>query len=420
MGRTLTVETPAVFAPLWKSARHKGAHGGRGSGKSHNFAEMGIVRCLSQPGTRMVCVREVQKSLKESVKLLLEDKIQVFQLGTIFDVQHDRIIAPGGGLILFQGMQDHTAESVKSLEGFDIAYVEEAQTMSQRSLELLRPTIRKPGSEMWYSWNPKNAEDPIDKFLRGPELPTGAVVVQANYGDNPFFPDVLEQERLDDQRLNPDRYGHIWLGDYEPTAIGALWNRAIFHHHRREKGRLPDFKRIVVAIDPQGKKGLEPGDTDDTGIVCVGLGIDGRGYVLADATLNETPAKWAKRALSVYDAHDADALVVEINYGGQMVKHTLESQRPGVRVVEVTATRGKHVRAEPISALYEQGLVSHIGTFQELENELCLFTAYGYEGRGSPNRADALVWALTDLFPQMVMGRGSDKLLDGFKGASVL
>lgn len=416
LGRTVRVKTPAVFAPLWKPARYKGAHGGRGSGKSHNFGEMGVVRCQSDPGTRMVCVREVQKSLKESVKLLLEDKIQAFGLGQEFDVQHDRIITPGDGLILFQGMQDHTAESVKSLEGFDIAYIEEAQTLSQRSLELLRPTIRKPGSEIWASWNPRSADDPIDKFLRGINPPPDSAVVQANWRDNPFFPKVLEAERVHDQQTNPDRYGHIWEGDYEPAAIGAIWNRANFHAYRRERGKIPRLTRIVVAIDPQGKKALEPGETDDTGIIAAGLGEDGRAYVLADATLNDTPKRWATRALSVYDGLDADAIVVETNNGGDMVRHTVESVRPGVHVIEVTATRGKHVRAEPISALYEQGLVSHVGTYNELENEMCLTTAWGYEGTDSPNRMDALVWAMTELLPQLTVRTPRDDYEDDYMG----
>lgn len=392
-----------VFKPLLSPARHKGAHGGRGSGKSHFFGEQIIQDSLEIPGLRTVCIREVQKSLKESVKLLLEDKIKAMNVGGAFDVQHDRIVTPGDGLVLFQGMQDHTAESVKSLEGFHRAYAEEAQTLSKRSLELLRPTIRAPGSQLWYAWNPRNPEDPVDDFLRGTgsDEERDAIVVQANWRDNPFFPDVLDEERLDDQRNNPERYDHIWEGGYEPVAKGALWKRANFHQYRRAEDKLPDFKRVVVAIDPQGKKGLEPGQTDDTGIVAAGHGVDGRGYVLADATLNDSPSRWARRALSVYDAWDADAIVVETNFGGDMVKHTVQSERPGVRVIEVTASRGKHLRAEPISALYEQGLVSHVGTHSELEGEMCLTTPYGFEGKHSPNRMDAAVFALTELFPQI-------------------
>lgn len=403
LSQTLQIRTARVFEPLLAPSRYKGAHGGRGSGKSHFFGELGVESCLMYSGRRIVCVREVQKSLKESVKRLVEDKIETMGVGGQFQIRTDHIMTPGGGIILFQGMQDHTAESIKSLEGFDVAYVEEAQTLSQRSLEMLRPTIRKPGSEIWFSWNPRSAEDPVDKFLRGPTPPKNAVVVQANWRHNPFFPDVLQEERLHDQKTNPDRYGHIWEGDYEPAAIGAIWNRANLHANRKEKA--PVLKRIVVAIDPQGKKALEPGETDDTGIIASGLGEDNRGYVLGDATLNGTPREWARRAIAMYDALEADAIVIERNFGGDMVRHTVESVRPGIRIIEVTATRGKHVRAEPISALYEQGMVSHVGTFTELENEMCQTTAWGYEGPNSPNRMDALVWGMTELFPDLTPKR---------------
>jgi phage terminase large subunit len=186
----LQIQTPKVFVPLLDPARYKGGHGGRGSGKSHFFGEMLIERSVMEK-TDAVCVREVQKSLKQSVKKLLEGKIAALNAGAYFDVQDAQIKSTHGGLIMFQGMQNHTAESIKSLEGFDIAWVEEAQSLSQRSLDLLRPTIRKPGSELWFSWNPRESTDPVDALLRGDEPPPGAVVVEANYMDNPWLPDEL-------------------------------------------------------------------------------------------------------------------------------------------------------------------------------------------------------------------------------------
>ena len=125
---------------------------------------------------------------------------------------NDRIETDAGGLIIFQGMQDHTAESIKSLEGFS-AWVEEAQTMTERSLEMLRPTIRAEGSQIWMSWNPRLASDPVDKFMRGENPPPDSAVVQVNYTDNPWFPKELEAERAFDEKNNPTRYRHIWLGD---------------------------------------------------------------------------------------------------------------------------------------------------------------------------------------------------------------
>jgi len=173
----------------------------------------------------MACIREVQKSLKDSAKHLIETKLKKFGLGEAqgFKVFKDVIETPGDGLIIFQGMRDHTADSIKSLEGFHRAWVEEAQTLSGKSLELLRPTIRTAGSELWFSWNPRNPRDPVDKMLRGSHMPTDAIVVQCNWRDNPWFPNELEQERQDCQSTDPDRYGHIWEGEYARVYEGAYF-----------------------------------------------------------------------------------------------------------------------------------------------------------------------------------------------------
>lgn len=178
------------------------------------------------PGFRSVCIREVQKSLKDSAKRLIEDKIRTLGVGPHFDVQNDKIISRGGGVILFQGMQDHTAETIKSLEGFNRAWAEEAQTLSERSLAMLRPTIRAQDSEIWASWNPRRKADAIDNFLRG-KAPEGSIVVQANWRDNPWFPAVLEDERQLDLKLYPERYDHIWEGDYAKAFEGAYFVKGL-------------------------------------------------------------------------------------------------------------------------------------------------------------------------------------------------
>jgi phage terminase large subunit len=219
----LEIATPRVFLPLLEPARYKGAHGGRGSGKSHFFAEMLVERCVMHPGTRWACIREIQKSLEQSVKRLLEDKIQKLGVGHMFDVQKFEIGTPGGGVIIFQGMQNHTADSIKSLEGFDGAWVEEAQSLSQRSLDLLRPTIRKDGSELWFSWNPSQNTDPVDVLLRGESLPPRAIVIQANYTDNPWLPEVLRQEMEFDRARDPDKYAHVWLGEYQRNSEARVF-----------------------------------------------------------------------------------------------------------------------------------------------------------------------------------------------------
>lgn len=220
----LQVPVARVFVPLLAPARYKGAKGGRGSAKSHFFADKLVTRAVTRP-TRAVCVREVQKSIAKSVKQLIEDKIRARGLERFFRIleTHIEVVAgPGkGGRIDFQGMQNHTADSIKSLEGYDIAWVEEAQSLSQRSLDLLRPTIRKAGSELWFSWNPEKPTDPIELLLCGPNPPKGAVVVTANYVDNPWFPDELRDEMEGDRLRDPDKFAHVWLGQYKKVS-GSL------------------------------------------------------------------------------------------------------------------------------------------------------------------------------------------------------
>ena len=247
----LRIETPEAFVPLLKPSRYKGAHGGRGSGKSHFFAELAVEDALRFPGDynegiRFACIREVQKSLKESAKLLIEDKLRKFGLGERqgFKVFEKVITTPGDGIFTFDGMRDHTADSFKSKEGFHRAWCEEAQTISDRSLTLLRPTIRweakdGTGSELWFGWNPQRPTDPIDRLLRGPNTPTGSTVVQANWRDNPWFPSVLEQERLDDLRNAPEKYPNIWEGEYATVLSGAYYARSLTE--AQHQGRIGFF-----------------------------------------------------------------------------------------------------------------------------------------------------------------------------------
>lgn len=236
----LQINTPRVFVPLLGRSRYKGAHGGRGSGKSHFFAEMLIERCLMEK-TDAVCVREIQKTLNQSVKKLLEQKIEDLGVGALFEVQESQIKTPKGGRIIFQGMQNHTADSIKSLEGYDIAWVEEAQSLSQRSLDLLRPTIRKQGSEIWFSWNPNLASDPVDVLLRGENPPPDSVVVKANWSDNPYLPGVLRADLEYDQRRDPDKYAHIWLGEYQRNSEARVFRNWTIEEFTRPKGTVHRF-----------------------------------------------------------------------------------------------------------------------------------------------------------------------------------
>jgi phage terminase large subunit len=239
---TLKIPTAKVFEPLLTPARYKGAHGGRGSGKSHFFGELLVETCQAERGTLAVCIREAQRTLAQSSKRLIESKIGSLGLGHGFKLFNDKIETPGDGLVIFRGMQDHTADSIKSLEGFKIAWVDEAQTLSGRSLALLRPTIRAAGSELWASWNPRRKSDAIDDLLRA-RKPEGAILVNANWRDNPWFPAVLDEERRLDLKLYPDRYAHIWEGDYVGAFEGAYFAELLAQ--ARAQGRVGK-----VAADP--------------------------------------------------------------------------------------------------------------------------------------------------------------------------
>lgn len=242
MTAALRIETPRKLAPLLQPARYKGVHGGRGSGKSHFFAEMLVEDHIRNPGSRSVCIREVQKDLTHSSKKLIEDKIASLGVGRMFNIQAREIVTPGDGVIIFQGMQDSTAESIKSLEKFQRAWVEEAQTLSERSLTLLRPTIRTEGSEIWASWNPRRKSDAIDAFFRRSDL-DDAIVVEMSWRDNPWFPTVLDAERRRDLKLYPDRYEHIWEGGYAQALEGAYYARQLMT--AKTEGRI-----TRLAADP--------------------------------------------------------------------------------------------------------------------------------------------------------------------------
>lgn len=197
-----------------------------------------------------------------------------------------------------------------------------------------------------------------------------------------------------------DKYEGTRLGRQELNAEilddlpGALWTRDAIDGHRVRQA--PDLQRIVVAVDPSGTKG-ESDDGDEIGIVVAGKGVDGRAYVLADRSCKLSPDGWGRRAVAAYEEFKADRIVAERNFGGAMVEHVIRTIDRKAPYKEVTASRGKVARAEPVAALYEQGRVSHVGSFPEIEDQLCMIDASGYVGEGSPDRADALVWALTEL-----------------------
>lgn len=193
-------------------------------------------------------------------------------------------------------------------------------------------------------------------------------------------------------------------GEFAEATPNALFDEADIDKWRVMDGAVPQLVRVVVAVDPSGSGDEDNADNDEIGIAIAGLGVDGVGYVLEDCSIKAGPATWGKVSTDAYDRHKADCVVGETNYGGDMVRATIQTARPRTPFKKVTASRGKHLRAEPFSALYEQGKVRHVGLFPRMEDELCALTTTGYTGSGSPNRADAVIWALAELFPGIVAG----------------
>lgn len=222
---TLRIETPRAYLPLTAPARYKGLKGGRGAGRSHFFGESLIEAMVCEPGVRAVCLREHQVTLEQSVKRLLEDKILKHKLGAMFKVTDTEIRGPGDGLAIFKGLKSYTADSIKSLEGYKYAWVEEAQTLSQRSLDLLRPTMRAPGSEMWFSWNPRLPTDPIEQLLCGEGgPPPNSVVLHTTFRDNPWFPEELRVDMEWDRGRDPEKYQQVWEGGYETRSEARVFH----------------------------------------------------------------------------------------------------------------------------------------------------------------------------------------------------
>lgn len=243
MAETLQIDTPRWFLPILAPARNKGIHGGRGSGKSHAVAEYIVERCLMEK-TDVVCIREIQRTLAQSVKRLLELKIENLGVGHLFDILQSEIRGKNGSLIIFAGMQQHNSDSIKSLEGFDIAWVEEAQSLSQKSLDLLRPTIRKEMSELLFTWNPNLKTDPIDAFMRAEKPPPNSVVIEVNHFDNPWFPEVLKTEMEYDKARDYDKYLHVWMGGYQQNSEAR-----VFKNWRVEEFEAPDGAFFRLGAD---------------------------------------------------------------------------------------------------------------------------------------------------------------------------
>jgi phage terminase large subunit len=244
--RAIRIKTADVFLPLLEPFRYKGAWGGRASGKSRFFGGCMIEDHLRYPGLASVCIREVQKDLSKSAKRLIERTLQAYGLSEKdgFKVFKSVIEAPGDGIIIFNGMQEHTKESIKSLEDFDRMWAEEAQTLSNGSLSMLTPTFRSPGNEMWFSWNPRLRRDPVDMIFRGEIKPRNSVGVETHWSKiKKFLDSSVEEERLNCMDMKPEEYPHIWDGDYVSISSSAYYSKDILA--ARHENRIG-----VVAHDP--------------------------------------------------------------------------------------------------------------------------------------------------------------------------
>lgn len=246
----MRAQFPSKLKPLFQSARYKVFHGGRGSGKSWGVARALLI-LARQKKLRILCTREVQKSIKDSVHALLSDQIAALGFGKDFQVLETEIrCTVTGSVFLFGGLQQHTVESIKSFEGCDIVWVEEAQSVSGKSWDVLIPTIRKPGSEIWVTLNPQlESDETYQRFIAIP--PPGAVVIEMNYTDNPWFPEVLEAERIHAQKtMKREKYAHIWEGKCMPAVEGAIYFDEVAK--AEEEGRItrvtPDKLLKVHAI----------------------------------------------------------------------------------------------------------------------------------------------------------------------------
>ena len=415
----LDFRTAEVFAPLLQPARYKGAHGGRGSGKSHFFAELGIDDALRWPyeageGLRLLSGRQIQKSLKESAKALFEAKLAKYRLGEAegFKVYSDRIGLPKDGLIMFTGMQDHTADSVKSLEGFHRAWIEEAQSLTDFSFSLLRPTIRwedaKRGlaSEIWASWNPRRKTDAIDKFLRA-NKPKNAIVVRANYDTNPWFTGVLEEERLNDFEHDPEGYAHIWLGEYATAHKGAYFTKWI--NQARQEGRIGKFSADhllhkkaywdigvsdhgVVWVCQRVGQGLRVIDHHEATGQPVGYYLDwlrSNGHGAAECVL---PHDSEHR-----DAATAIKFIDHVRKGGFQAR-SIANQGRGAAMKRVTATRNLFNRIEIDAEKCAAGLEA-LGFYHERKDE-SRDIGLGPEHDWSSHSADAFGLMCSDFEPE--------------------
>jgi len=422
----LTARQLAAQEVLAGEATHCMLFGGSRSGKTFLLVRNVCMRALKAPKSRHAILRFRFNAIKASVVMDTFPKVMDLAFpGVKYTLSKTDWFAEfeNGSQIWFAGLDDkERTEKILGME-FVTIYLNESSQIPQGSRDIAvtrlaqqvnqvidgkEPVALKP--RMYYDCNPPSKVHWTYRLFvekRDPETkqpihnPGDYAHFQINPQDNA---ENVSAGYLDTLRNLSARLQKRFLkGEFADATPNALFTDEVIDKWRQVSGEtLPDFVRVVVGVDPSGSGDIDNADNDAIGI-CVGaLGTDGNAYLLEDCTVKAGPATWAKVAVSAFDRHRADVVVGEINYGGAMVQHTIQTARPRTPYKAVTATRGKAVRAEPFSALYEQGKVRHVGEFPDLEDELVAFSTVGYVGERSPNRADAWIWVLTELFPGMV------------------
>ncbi len=459
MSVQLTEKQTEATGLLASHAEHIMLFGGSRSGKTFTLCRATGVRAIKAPGSRHLIARFRFNHIKTSVVRDTWPKMMRLCFPSIASrcklnmsegfVQLPRAKMPDGSYgepseVWFGGLDDE--ERVEKILGNEYAtiYPNECSQITSQAREMLltrlAQTVYYPDLELWkaheeealdthpddrfrpgrpwmrqlplkayYDCNPpgqahwtyrlfvlKRTTEPPYKPLPNPDA---YAAIQMNPRDNAV--NLTPQYLQTLQNLSERARLRFWEGNFGGAAENALWTHEQIGTYRVNSH--PDLQRVVVAIDPSGASGKENERSDHIGIVVVGLGIDGDIYVLEDLTVKGPPSVWGKVAVRAYQRHGADAIIGEENFGGAMVEFVVQTAARDlsceVNYKTVRASRGKVVRAEPISALYAQGRVHHVGTFPELEDQLCAFTSAGYTGDRSPDRADADIWGVTELVP---------------------
>jgi len=394
--------------------RHTLLAGGARSGKTFLLTRAVVVRGLRGDGSRHAILRFRGNAARSSIALDTLPKVMSVCFPDVALTEHRQdgfFELPNKSQIWIGGLDDK--ERVEKILGQEYAtlYLNECSQIPYSSVVVARTRLAQQVEGLkqraYYDLNPGGANhwtnlefgrhvDPISgQPLGDPDNYKRAFVSPEENAEN------LSAEFLDSLRNLPTKQRKRFFdGEYVEEVDGALWTIEMLDQHRADS--LPELKRIIVAVDPSGCSGDEDERSDEVGIVVAGVGIDGIAYVLEDLSGHHGPSGWAAIAVSAYERWGADTIVAETNYGGAMVREVIKAQGAHVPFREVKASRGKHVRAEPVATLYEQGKVRHYGRFPKLEDQLLAFSSAGYTGDRSPDRADAAVWAISDLFPTVL------------------